>query len=105
MNAYVPPASHCEIVVAAFVPSLIGVVSWRLRSVPIAIARRGVGWMRASSTIAATGALEYAATVDGPGLNERLAIPIPADAPNGDLPIVVQLGNASSAPALVTVQR
>ena len=35
----------------------------------------------------------------------QIAVQVPPDAPNGDLPLVVQVGTASSVPALITVQK
>jgi uncharacterized protein (TIGR03437 family) len=35
----------------------------------------------------------------------QIAVQIPANAPNGDLPVVVQLGTAASVSALITVKK
>jgi uncharacterized protein (TIGR03437 family) len=41
----------------------------------------------------------------GTGGVYQITVQIPADAANGDLPVVAQIGTTSSAPVLVTVQK
>ncbi len=45
------------------------------------------------------------AVVPGTGGVYRIGVQVPADAANGDLPLLMQLGAATSAPTLITVQR
>jgi len=46
-----------------------------------------------------------ASVVTGSAGVYQVTVQVPADAANGDLPVVVQIGTASSAPATLTVQR
>ena len=57
-------------------------------------------------TIGGTAAtVVFAGAVAGTAGVYQINLQVPSDAPNGDLPLIVRVGTASSAPTLITVQK